>query len=211
MSVSGLVMLGFVVLHLLGNAAIFSGPGSINTYAKTLHGLGPVVWAFRLTLLVMFGLHVFYGIQLTLQNRDAKPEAYAVSKNIQSTFAGRNIIWTGLLVAAFLVFHLLHFTLQVIDPQLSAFRNSDFLGRPDVYFMVVSAFRKLLVALSYIFAMGVLGLHLMHGIQSAPQTLGLNNERTLPVSIKAGIAAALLIFLGYTIIPISVLAGWLQP
>lgn len=210
MSVSGLVMLVFVIVHLLGNTSIFSGPGGINTYAMALHRLGPLLWAFRLVMIVMFGLHVFYGIQLTLENRAAKPEEYAVDKNIESTFAGRNIIWTGLIIAVFVAYHLFQFTFQVIDPQLSAGRNSDMLGRPDVYLMVVSAFRSIPVSIGYVFAMAILGLHLMHGIQGAPQTLGLNNEKTLPVIVKTGLIAALLIFIGYTAIPASVVAGYLR-
>lgn len=210
MSVSGLAMLAFVVVHLLGNTTIFSGPGGINAYAVTLRNLGPLVWAFRIVLVVMFGLHIFYGVQLTLENTEAKPKAYAVSKSLQSTFAGRNIIWTGLIIACFLAYHLLQFTFQVVDPQMSAGKNSDMLGRPDVFLMVVTALRKPAVSLVYIFAMLALGMHLMHGVQSAPQTVGLNNEKTLPVLIKAGIVAALLIFLGYTAIPTSVFAGWLR-
>src|SRR5208282_4561262 len=96
MSVTGFLMIGFVAVHLLGNSSLYHGPDGINAYAKALHRFPALVWAFRLTLLAMFSLHVFYGIQLALANRAAKPQGYAVNGNLQTTFAARNMIWTGL-------------------------------------------------------------------------------------------------------------------
>jgi succinate dehydrogenase / fumarate reductase cytochrome b subunit len=210
MAVTGFSMLAFVLVHLAGNTSLYYGPDGVNSYAKALRRFTAFLWTFRLALFAMFSLHVFYGIRLTLENRAAKPKSYAVKVNLQNTFAARNMIWTGLLIGAFLVYHLLHFTLQVTNPIIAAGSHPDAMGRPDVFMMVVLSFRKLLVSSFYIFSMGALCLHLSHSIQSAFQTLGLNTEKTFPVIIKGGTLAAILIFLGFAVIPVVILAGLLK-
>jgi succinate dehydrogenase / fumarate reductase cytochrome b subunit len=210
MAVSGFSMLAFVVLHLLGNTSMYAGPDGMNAYAQLLHRFPLLIWLFRLVLLAMFYTHVFYGIVLTLENGAAKPRGYAVEKNIQATFAGRNMIWTGLLIGLFLVYHLLHFTFQITDPGISAGRHPDALGRPDVFMMVVLGFRNLFVSLVYIVAMCALGLHLGHGIQSLLQTMGQNNDRTLPLFVRGGTFAAILISLGFASFPVVIFAGILR-
>lgn len=210
MSVTGLSLIAFVLAHLIGNTTLYSGPDGINAYAAALHRFSAVVWAFRLVMATLLLLHVFYGIQLTLENRAAKPQAYAVKESRAATLAGRSMIWTGLLVGGFILFHLLHFTFQVISPGISAVTHPDVMGRPDVFMMVVLSFRKVIISLVYLGSMTVLGLHLIHSIQSAVQTLGLNSEKTLPKIVKAGAFAAMLIFLGYAAFPITVLTGLLK-
>jgi succinate dehydrogenase / fumarate reductase, cytochrome b subunit len=207
MSATGLFMIFFVIIHLLGNMSLFNGPDGINAYAAMLQSLGPFIWLVRLAMFSVLCLHLFFGIRLTLENRSAKPQTYAVRKNISASFAGRNMIWTGLLIALYLIYHLLHFTLHVISPELSASKNLDAMGRPDVFMMVVFSFRKALIVVLYLSAMAALALHLAHGIQSMVQTLGLNNEKTLPVMAKIGIAAALILFLGYAAIPAGIISG----
>jgi succinate dehydrogenase / fumarate reductase cytochrome b subunit len=206
MSVSGFSMLGFVVVHLLGNSTIYAGPNGINAYAKALHTFPLLIWLFRLFLFAMLYMHVFYGLQLTIENRASRPQAYSVKKSLDSTFAGRNMLWTGLLIAAFIFYHLLQFTFQVTAPETSAARNLDAMGRPDVFTMVILNFRRLPISLTYVFAMGALALHLSHSIQSGFQTLGLNSDRTFPVIIKGGTLVAILIFLGYIAFPITIFA-----
>ena len=210
MAISGLMMVLFVVAHLLGNTSILAGPNGINAYAMKLHELFPLVWTYRLVMVVLFSLHVFYGIQLTLENDRARPQGYAVKKSLSATFAGKNMIWTGSIIGLFLIYHLLHFTLQVTNPGISAGRNLDAAGRPDVFHMVVLSFQRSLVSFIYIGAMIALGLHLIHGIQSFFQTLGLNNDRTLPVIIKSGTFAAVIILLGYIAIPLVIMIGILK-
>jgi succinate dehydrogenase / fumarate reductase cytochrome b subunit len=207
MSVTGFFMLVFVVGHLLGNMTIYSGPGGINAYARFLHRLWGFLWAVRLTMGIMLALHVFYGVQLTIENRAAKERDYAVGRSLSSTFAGRNMIWTGLLIGAFIIYHLLHFTFQITNPAISAAGHQDAMGRPDVFTMVVLSFRNFFISLVYICAMAVLGLHLGHAVQSAVQTVGLNGERTFPLIRKSGTAAAILIALGFAAFPIVILAG----
>ncbi len=204
MSVSGLIMLLFVVIHVIGNSTIYFG--ALNAYAEKLHSLPLLVWKTRFIMLTVFLVHIVFGIQLTIDNSASKPDKYAVKKSLSTTFAGKNMIWTGLIIWAFIVYHLLHFTLQFIDPGIAARLVSDTMGRPDVSGMVVSSFKKLAVSLTYILAMTALVLHLTHGIQSSFQTLGLANERTLPVIIKTGVVIAFILFLGYISVPILVFA-----
>jgi len=120
------------------------------------------------------------------------------------------MIWTGTIIAIYLVYHLLHFTVQVINPEFSAIQHADALGRPDVYEMVVRNFQNFSISLVYIFAMTALALHLTHGIQSLFQTLGLHTEKAMPVIIKAGAITAIILSLGYISIPLLVLAGVLK-
>ncbi len=207
MAASGFSMIAFVLVHPLGNASLYYGPDGINAYAKALHSFPPAVWAFRIVMLGLFSLHFFYGTQLSLENSAAKPEAYAVKKSISSTFASRNMIWTGVVIASFLIFHLLHFTFQVIYPEFSAGTRADILGRPDVFTMVIKSFDHASIVALYIVGVFALGLHLFHGIESSIQTLGLNNEHTLPIVVKAGVTASAILFLAYAAIPVAVFAG----
>ncbi len=205
MSISGMTMVFFAVIHVIGNSTIFFG--GLNTYADKLHSLPALVWITRLIMATMFSVHIFFGIQLTLANFKAKPEEYTVKKSLSTTFAGKNMIWTGLLLGTFLVYHLLHFTIQVIDPGFSANIVSDTLGRPDVSGMVVYSFQKTAISLAYILAMTAFALHLTHGIQSSFQTLGLASESIQPAIIKIGTVLAFILFVGYIMVPILVFAG----
>jgi succinate dehydrogenase / fumarate reductase cytochrome b subunit len=182
MAVSGQMMLLFVIFHVIGNSTVYFG--GLNAYAEQLHDMPLLVWTARLFMLTMFAFHFFFGIKLTLENRVAKPETYAVKKNLRTTFAGKSMIWTGLLIGAFLVYHLLHFTFQVTDPEISSRLMSDAAGRPDLSKMVILGFQSFFIVSIYIFALISMLLHLIHGIGSSFQTLGLNNDKTIPVTTK---------------------------
>src|SRR5271157_192135 len=210
MSVTGFSMLIFIVVHLMGNASIYDGPNGINVYAAALHHNSTFLLAVRLALLAVFSLHVFFGIQLTLENNAAKPQGYAVNKSLSATFASRNMIWTGLLIAAFIIYHLLHFTFEVTNPEISASRHLDAMGRHDVYTMIVLSFRNLFISMAYVFSVGILGLHLSHGIQSSFQTVGLNSRRAFPFILKGGTLLWIVIFLGFASYPIVFLTGILK-
>ena len=203
-AVTGLCMVLFVVVHLLGNSTIFAGPDGINAYAEKLHGLGPFVWAFRLVMLVLLALHVIFAVLLTLENRDANPGKYAVKKMLKANFASETMIWTGLLLLAFLVYHLLQFTVR-ITPDIVL--GTDAKNRVDVFTMVFSSFRITPIALVYVAAMVTLFLHLSHGIQSIFQTIGLNNEKTMPQFGLLGKLLSALFLVGYSAIPVLILAG----
>lgn len=206
MAGSGLFMLLFVIVHLLGNSTIFFGPGALNTYAEKLHSLGPLVWAFRAFLLAMLAIHIVFGALLTVENWAANPGKYAVNRKLRATFSGETMIWTGTLLLAFVVYHILQFTLRVtpdIIPEALGKRPG------DVYSMVIASFRHAAIALIYVGAMAVLFLHLKHGIQSFFQTLGWNNERTLPRFVTLGNVLAAIFLLGYSAIPVFILFGFL--
>src|SRR5512134_118145 len=194
----------FMIVHLLGNSSVFAGPDGINAYAAKLHGLGPFVWAFRLFMLVMLGIHVLFGILVTLDNWSANPEKYKVKKMMKATFAGETMIWTGLLLLAFIVYHLLQFTVR-ITPDVVL--GEDAKGRFDVFAMVTGSFRHASIAAIYVAAMVTLFLHLSHGVQSVFQTIGWNNEKTLPTYNRISKALAVLFLLGYSAIPVLIFFG----
>lgn len=205
MALTGQVMLVFVILHVVGNSTIFFN--RINAYAEQLHALPLLVWGNRLVMLILCSLHVVLGIQLYIENRTAKPQVYSVKKSLRATIAGRTMIWTGLVIGAFLVYHLLHFTFQVTNPEFSAVVNLDAEGRPDVFRMVVSSFRSFSISFAYVIAMTALMFHMIHGIQSSFQSIGLNNDRTMPVITRSGFIAAVILFLGYVSIPVVIVLG----
>jgi succinate dehydrogenase / fumarate reductase cytochrome b subunit len=205
-AVTGLFMVLFIVMHLLGNSSIFAGPDGINAYAEHLHGLGPFVWVFRGIMGTLLCFHVTFAILLTLENRAANPGKYAVKKMLKATFASETMIWTGLLLLAFLVYHLLQFTARV-TPDIVL--GTDAKDRFDVFTMVLSSFRITPIALAYVAAMVALFLHLSHGIQSIFQTIGLNNDKTLPQFGALGKVLSALFLVGYSAIPLLILAGFL--
>lgn len=148
MSITGQLLIIFVIVHMIGNSSIFLGADGINAYAKHLHDLPPLVWIFRLVMLTAVAIHIIYGIQVTLENNKANAKSYAVQNHLKATFASKNMIWTGLLIGAFVIYHLLHFTLHITNPEISAglAGNFDALQRPDVFKMVVLSFQKGLIA-----------------------------------------------------------------
>jgi succinate dehydrogenase / fumarate reductase cytochrome b subunit len=202
MAVSGQLMILFVIIHVIGNSMVYFG--RLNAYAAELHSLPVLVWISRLGLAAAFLFHLYLGTGLTLENYKAKKEGYAVSKSLQTTFAAKNMIWSGAVIGVFLIYHLLQFTFQVISPATSAHLHMDALGRPDVTSMVIAGFQNFSIVLVYIVAMTALVFHLTHGIQSSIQTLGLNNDRTFPVIRTTGSAAAFILYLGYVSIPVII-------
>ncbi len=204
MAASGLLMVLFVVVHLLGNSSIFVGPDGINAYAAKLHSLGPVVWIFRAVMLALLLVHVWFGVTLTLENSAANPSKYAVNRKLKATFSSETMIWTGLALLAFVVWHLLQFTVR-ITPDIV--KGVDAQGRYDVFTMVLTSFRHTWIALMYVAAMIVLFLHLSHGIQSFFQTLGFANDKTLPTYNALGKVVSVIFLVGYCAIPVTILAG----
>ena len=205
MAASGLMLFGFVIAHLLGNLMIFSGPDALNGYAHHVRDFGPWLWLARGALLLALIAHVATSIQLSRENRAARPQPYRMSRYGETTLAARTMLLSGGLLLAYLMYHLLHFTFRVTNPELS--HAIDRFGHAQVYAMVVRSFQIPAISFTYLLAMTLLWLHLMHGLGSAAQTLGLNNERTLRAVSLAGRAIALGIFAGYCSIPIGVLFG----
>ncbi len=208
MAISGLLFLGFVIGHLLGNLTIFMGPLAINHYAQKLRNLGPGLWIVRAGLLGVVVAHIVSSVLLILENRKARPIAYVRKKTLGTTLAARTMMLSGLLLLAFIVFHLMHYTFRITHPEVSHLIDAE--GHHDVYSMVVLSFQQLQISAVYLVAMLLLAMHLSHGISSVPQTLGLNNDRLIPVYKGIGYVVSVLIFIGYSIIPVAVVLGWVQ-
>lgn len=207
MAVTGLLLIAFVTVHLIGNLSIFAGPDGINAYAKALHDLGPLVWLFRLGMVALFAIHITFGIQLYMENKAATPDPYAIEKTQVTSFSAKTMIFTGLIILAFLLYHLLHFTLQVTNPSISAVNLPlDAASRLDVYSMMVFSFQKVFISLIYIVAMIALLLHLAHGISSWVQTFGLSTGPSQDKVISIGKVLAIAYGLGYIAIPLLILA-----
>lgn len=210
MAITGQFMVLFVIVHLLGNSSIFIGPDGINAYAEHLHSLGPVVWAFRGIMLALILTHGILGILLSIENSAATPGAYAKKNHLRATFSSETMIWTGLLIGAFVVYHLLHFTARVMPDTTAVATVLDADKRFDVFNMVTTSFSLTPIALIYVAAMIAVFLHLKHGIQSFFQTMGWNSDKTLPVFGAAGKGVAVVLLLGYIAIPLVILAGILH-
>src|SRR5580700_10486313 len=204
-AVTALLLILYVLGHLLGNLQIYMGQDRINSYAKFLHDLGPILWAVRVILLAAFVIHIVATIQLAQENRLAKPQKYAVPGYQRSTLASRTMIISGLIVLCFVIYHLLQFTLHVTDPEFRKLHDS--LGRPDVYRMLILGFRHPLVSLFYVLALFLLASHLSHGFESVTQTLGINNRRISRFVSTGGQTLTWLIFAGYVSIPATILLG----
>lgn len=209
MAVTGLVMFLFVTGHLLGNLQIFLAPEHINAYGHFLESVGELLWVVRFVLLACVLIHIWVAIQLTKENMVARPVAYAVDFTNRATLASRVMARTGIVVLAFLVYHLLDFTFRVQHPEWSepTFRLANGVMVRDVYNMVVHGFSRAGVSLFYILAVGLLSYHLAHGIGSMVQTLGLRNEKWSRGLERFGVAYCWLYFLLNAAIPLSVLGG----
>lgn len=206
MAVTGLLMVLFIIGHMLGNLTIFAGQDGINSYAQHLHELAPIVWGTRLVMGVAVLLHVVLAIQITMENSAAKPEKYAVTNLLRATFASKTMIWTGVIIAVFVGYHLLQFTFRV-TPDVVVGMDGD---RFDVFTMMLKSLDHTLIAVIYVVAMLSLFLHLTHGIQSAFQTLGLANALLLPRYTVAGKVLSGIFLVGFASIPVVIVFGLLK-
>ncbi|MGC9198337.1 MAG: succinate dehydrogenase cytochrome b subunit [Acidobacteriaceae bacterium] len=201
MAVTGAIMFCFIVGHMIGNLQMFLAPEHINAYGHFLHhDITEELWIIRSILLLTIALHITATVQLALRSNAARPVGYSRKQYINSSYASRTMYWSGPIVLAFLIFHLLQFTAGYIHPQAQFVAG-------DVYGNVVSGFRVWWVSAWYIFALCLLGLHLSHGLWSAFQSLGCAHPRLTVYLKSAARAIAVLIVLGYISIPISVLLG----
>lgn len=203
MAVTGLMMFGFVVGHMLGNLQMYESPEHINAYGHFLHSLGELLWLERGIILLAIALHITATIQLALRSKAARPIGYSRKQAINSSYASRTMYWSGPIVLAFIILHLLQFTAGYLHPQAQFVPG-------DVYHNVVSGFHVWWVSAWYIFAISLLGLHLSHGLWSMFQSVGLAHPRISPLLKIAAKSIALIIVLGYISIPISVLLGFIK-
>jgi succinate dehydrogenase / fumarate reductase cytochrome b subunit len=203
MALTGLGLTGFVIAHMIGNLQVFSGRDALNSYAAALKHLGGLLWAFRIGLLLIFVLHIIYGLRLWFANRAARPVLYHFKKYRQASLASRTMLWTGCVILAFVLFHLAHFTFLWVNPSYAELHDDQ--GRHDVYAMTILGFRNPMISLLYIIAIALLAIHLSHGIQSLFQSLGLSHPHWTPMIKMIGGALAVIIFVGNTSMPLAVL------
>jgi len=198
MAVSGLVLFLFVIGHLIGNLQIYEGPEKLNNYAKFLRSIPAALWTVRITLLVMVLLHIWSSVQLALLKFDARPAGYVKKKATKSSYASRTMYWSGPIILAFVIYHLLDFTFGTVNPHFQ---------EGDVYANVIASFQLVPVSAFYIVAMLLLCMHLYHGLWSMFQSLGFSHPRYTPVLKRSAAVMAILIAAGNISIPVSVLAG----
>lgn len=233
MAVTGVILVGFLVVHMLGNLQIYLGPDTMNHYAQTLKGTAPLLWGVRITLLVSIVLHIASAIRLKKMNGDARPQPYAAPRRYRvSGPAARMMLLSGLVVLAFIVYHLLHFTIgaahpehfnlhEVFDVATQSWAHSENealiarlpeqMVRHDVYSMFVRSFMNPAIAGAYVVAQLLLAMHLSHAVSSMLHTLGLSKGTGPRARNDAiGRAVALVIVLGNLSFPIAVQAGLLH-
>ena len=202
MALSGIVLFAYVVAHLLGNLQIYLGSELINRYAEMLHSNEGLLWTARIILLAAVLVHALAGFLLWLRRREARPIPYRTKENIQASAASRTMIWTGFVIAAFVVYHVLDLTVGVAHAgsyvELNPANN------------VVTGFSHAVPALLYVVAMIALGLHLWHGVYSMFGSLGLSHPRYSAGVKKLAALVATLIALANISIPVAVLTGLLH-
>ena len=208
MAITGLLLFGFVVVHMLGNLQVFMGPVALNDYAEFLKTRPALLWTARAGLLLIAVLHIVSALQLAQENRAARPIPYSQKEPSGASFASQAILFSGLIVLAFIIYHLLHFTVGVVNPGLLQLK--DLTNRHDVYRMVIEGFSNVWVSVFYIISMGLLCLHLSHGLSSMFQSMGLKDKPYAPLIDRFAKISAIMIFIGNSIIPIAVLTGMVK-
>jgi len=198
MAVSGLLMVGFVIGHVAGNLLAFGGPTRLNAYSAFLHGTGELLWVVRAVLLTAVVAHIIAAAQLTAIERASRPIGYARRRYQAATLASRTIRWGGVLLAVFIVFHLLHLTTGTVHPDYH---------EGDVYHNLVTGLAVPWVGAFYVVAMLALGLHLYHGAWSAFRTLGLSQASTHPLQRRVAATVAVVVAALFASIPLAVLFG----
>ncbi len=211
-ALTGAALVVFVLGHLIGNLLIFAGADAINEYGHFLQtaGHGALVWVARIGLLTCVLIHIVLTIKLTKENRAAREDRYGYSHTIQATKSSRFMIFSGLIVLAFIVYHLLHFTLHIGNNYSTLTTSIHGETVHDVYRMVIQGFSWWPASAFYIFAILMLCSHLSHGVSSMFQTLGLATPRTWPLLQKISIIYAAIIFIGNSSIPLAVLLGFVK-
>ncbi len=231
MALTGLVLVLFVLGHMLGNLQIFLGPDVINAYAYKLHHVLPTsaLWAIRVFLLACVGIHIWMAVWLTLDNRKARPERYAEDKPVQASYASRTMRMSGVILLAFIVFHVAHYTARVVPsmeyneasvlspnsvPLIKhgheVIKNAEPVSTFNVYDMMVDGFQVWWVSIFYVIATGLLCLHLTHGVSSMFQSVGLRNKLWRKRLDVVALLYGWVVFLGFAIIPIACMTGILK-
>lgn len=205
MALTGVMLFGYVLAHLLGNLQIYGDPQQINKYAAFLHNPANagLLWVARIALLLAVAMHIVASIQLWKLKNDARPVAYVKKEDAAATYASRTMMWSGPIVAAFVIFHVLHLTVGAVGPLPQEFGPNE----PNVRANVIAGFLNPAISAFYILAIILLCTHLYHGLWSMLQSLGFSHPRYTP-KLKQGAAIfAILIAIGNCSIPIAVMFG----
>jgi succinate dehydrogenase / fumarate reductase cytochrome b subunit len=235
MASTGLILFGFVVVHMLGNLKIFTGEAHFNAYAIFLRTVGDpavpeegLLWAFRVVLLGCVGVHIVAALQLWLTSRGARSQGYVKNDDLSFSYASRTMRWGGLIILSFVVFHLLHLTFGTVHPDFAGPGHEKAVEvvaagtvnpghgagtvkeHVNAYHNVVTGFQNLWVSLAYMVAMVFLGLHIYHGVWSVTQTLSLTGSRIKKLRRPFAAAVAAVVVLGNISIPLSILLGWVE-
>jgi succinate dehydrogenase / fumarate reductase cytochrome b subunit len=206
MAVTGLLMVLFALFHMLGHLQMFGGQDMYNKYAHFLQELWEVKWPTRVALLALLIIHALFGISLASKNSAARPQGYAKYRPVVSSPVGRAMIWTGLFVFAFIAFHIIHFTVGLVQP--GYFHTMDPQSRYDAYTMFVRGFQNPGIYVVYFLGIGLLSLHLGHGASSWLQSLGWRHPK-YPTD-RLGVWVSIILFIGYMTPPTAVLVGLIK-
>ena len=212
-AVTGAALVGFAFVHMAGHLLMFQGAEAYNKYAHTLQSMGALKWAARGGLLVAVALHVWASLQLTMRNRAARPIDYSDDKWLAASFGARTMRLSGPLLLFFIVYHLLHFTVMAVTADGYADMEATIDGNlvvADAYGRMLSAFSYPALTVLYVGAVGLLGVHLSHGIQSIFQTLGLNNGTYRPLVRRVGPLLAGIVTAGFAVVPLAILAQFIR-
>lgn len=210
MGVTGLIGIGYVMLHMAGNLQAFIGQDKINSYGAALHGpLNELTWLLRIVVFVALVLHVLMAVQLTVRSAAARPIGYQKKEPQVATLASRLMKWGGAFLLLFIVVHILHFTTETLDFGRWA-GMTDVHGNRDVYGNIVSSFRLWWVSAFYLVAMLALGPHLYHGAWSALRTLGYAKPSATPLHRRISLVIAVVVWLGFSLVPVAVITGILR-
>jgi len=203
MALTGVILAGFVLVHMLGNLQVYQGPEALDAYGKLLRKEPALLWTFRLVLLSAVGLHIWAFLALTRKNLQARPQAYQARKYKESSLASRSMIITGPLILAFIIYHILHLTTGTVHPDFQ---------EGAVYHNLIAGLKGLggIVGWIYIVAMIMLAFHLWHGVWSMFQTLGAPEDRYRSLGRRFATIFTILVTLGFASVPLAVLTGFLK-
>jgi succinate dehydrogenase / fumarate reductase, cytochrome b subunit len=209
MAISGVGLVGFALVHMLGHLQVFGGRDAYNHYAETLQGLGAIKWVVRLGLLGALAVHVACGVTLSRRNRAARPVGYTQRRMQRSTGYGRAMLLTGITFVAFLLYHLAHFTLGWVHGEY--YDTFDAVGRPDVYGNFVRSFGNPAIVAAYVLASLAVSLHATHATSSMLRTLGVSQRRLRGACERAGAIVGVSLLAGFACVPLACLFGMVTP
>lgn len=205
MALTGICLFIFVVVHMTGNLQFFLGPHAINHYAEFLHANAGTIWAFRLILMSIAAIHIYFAITLTIENRAKREVGYEVKKLVGASLASRTMFVSGSVIFCFLVFHILHFTTGTTNPEFLSFKDER--GLHDVYKMIQTAFSNGCVVAAYIIGVSALGLHLSNGLRAICQSLGWRYESYTTLIDRGAVILAVIVSTGFALVPLLIFLG----